>query len=56
MEYGLCLGLGTHLLEEGETGISMMRDKQGLTSSLTISPTPLLAMHRFQPHVSPRPV
>ena len=54
MEYGLCLGLGTHLLEEGKMGISTTRDKQGLTSLLTVSPTPLSAMHRSQPHTSPR--
>ena len=53
MEYGLCLGLGMHLLEEGKTGISTTHDKQGLTSSLTVSPTPLSAMHHSQPHVSP---
>ena len=56
MEYGLCLGLGTHLLKEGEMGISTMRNKQGLTSSLTISPTPLSAIHCSQPHISPRHV
>ena len=53
MEYGLCLGLGMHLLEEGETGISTTHNKQGLTSLLTVSPTPLSAMHHSQPHVSP---
>ena len=56
IEYGLCLGLGMHLLEEGKMGISMTCDKQGLTSLLTVSPTPLLAMHRSQPHVSPQHV
>ena len=56
MEYGLCLGLGMHLLEEGETGISTTHNKQGLTSSLTVSPSPLSAMHCSQPHVSPQHV